>query len=93
MKTTESVGVTGTALRRAIPEASLNISRLTRPTLTVLKQPTYEVGQIAGHLLIQRIDHPTRPPPEVVLATTLNVPKSSVRGSSVPTSTAVMAKG
>jgi LacI family transcriptional regulator len=57
-------------------------ARLIRPALSVVKQPTYEVGQTAAHLLIQRIDQPARPPSKVVLATTLNVAKSSVRGSS-----------
>lgn len=67
------MGVAGAAPRRAIPEATLNVSRLIRPTLTVVKQPTYEVGQTAAHLLIQQIDQPARPPSKVVLATTLNV--------------------
>jgi DNA-binding LacI/PurR family transcriptional regulator len=58
-----------------------------------VKQPTYEVGQTAAHLLIQQIDQPARPPSKVVLATTLNVAKSSVRGSSVAKLAAVMAKG
>jgi LacI family transcriptional regulator len=59
---------------------------LIRPALSTVKQPTYEVGQTAAHLLIQRIDQPARPPSKVVLATTLNVAESSVRGSSAGTS-------
>lgn len=82
MKTTRSVGVTGAAPRQTIPEASLNVSRLIRPTLTVVKQPTYELGQTAAHLLIQRIDQPARPPSKIVLTTMLNV---AMRGSSVAT--------
>lgn len=93
MKTTRSVGVTGAAPRQTITEASLSVSRLIRPTLTVAKQPTYEFGQTAAHLLIQRIDQPARPPSKIVLTTMLNVAKSSVRGSSVATLAAVMAKG
>ena len=54
-------------------------TRLIRPTLSVVKQPTYEVGQTAAHLLIQRIDQPTRPPSTVVLAAKLAAAGSSHR--------------
>src|ERR1700757_924084 len=54
-------------------------TRLIRPTLSVVKQPTYEVGQTAAHLLIQRIDQPGRPPSTVVLAAKLAAAGSSHR--------------
>jgi LacI family transcriptional regulator len=54
-------------------------AQLIQPTLSVVKQPTYEVGQTAGHLLIQRIAQPSRPPSTVVLPTTLSVGHSSSR--------------
>jgi LacI family transcriptional regulator len=57
-----------------IPWASL-----IRPSLSVVKQPAYEVGQTAGHLLIQRIAQPSRPPSTVVLPTSLSIGGSSSR--------------
>jgi LacI family transcriptional regulator len=54
-------------------------AQLIRPTLSVVKQPTYEVGQTAGHLLIQRIAQPSRPPSTVVLPTSLSIGHSSSR--------------
>jgi LacI family transcriptional regulator len=71
----------------AVPEQMLVVgfddvpwTRLIRPALSVVRQPSYEVGQTAAHLLMQRIDAPGRPPANVVLATTLDVAESSVRG-------------
>lgn len=52
-------------------------AQLIRPSLSVVKQPTYEVGQTAGHLLIQRITQPERPPLTVTLSTTLSIAASS----------------
>jgi LacI family transcriptional regulator len=52
-------------------------AQLIQPTLSVVKQPTYEVGQTAGHLLIQRIAQSSRPPSTVVLPTTLSIGHSS----------------
>lgn len=52
-------------------------AQLIRPTLSVVKQPTYEVGQTAGHLLIQRIAQPSRPPSTVILPTSLSIGHSS----------------
>jgi LacI family transcriptional regulator len=46
-------------------------------TLSVVKQPSYEVGQTAGHLLIQRIAQPSRPPSTVILPTSLSIGHSS----------------
>jgi LacI family transcriptional regulator len=54
-------------------------AQLIRPTLSVVKQPTYEVGQTAGHLLIQRIAQPSRPPSTVILPTSLSIGHSSTR--------------
>lgn len=54
-------------------------ARLIRPSLSVVTQPTYEVGRAAGHLLSQRIEDPTRAPSTVVLSTSLSVGKSSTR--------------
>jgi LacI family transcriptional regulator len=52
---------------------------LMRPSLSVVTQPTYEVGRAAGQLLSQRIADPERPPSSVLLSTTLSVRNSSVR--------------
>jgi LacI family transcriptional regulator len=52
-------------------------AQLVRPSLSVVEQPTYDVGQTAGHLLIQRIAQPSRPPSTVVLPTSLTVRQSS----------------
>lgn len=38
---------------------------LMQPGLTLLAQPTYEIGKIAADLLLQRIEHPSRPPQKV----------------------------
>jgi LacI family transcriptional regulator len=54
-------------------------AQLIRPTLSVVKQPSYEVGQTAGHLLLQRIAHPARQPSRVTLPTGLSVGASSSR--------------
>jgi LacI family transcriptional regulator len=55
-------------------------AKFIRPALSVVKQPIYEVGQTAGHLLIQRIAQPTRPPSTAVLPATLSVAGSSSPG-------------
>jgi LacI family transcriptional regulator len=54
-------------------------AQLIRSSLSVVEQPAYEVGQTAGHLLIQRIAQPSRPPSTVVLHTSLTVRQSSSR--------------
>ena len=38
-----------------------------QPALTMVAQPTYEIGRIAVGLLQQRIDDPRRPPQEIIL--------------------------
>ena len=46
---------------------------LVKPTVTVIEQPTYEIGQTATDLLLKRIDEPTRPTREIILKGKLNV--------------------
>lgn len=58
-------------------------AQLIRPSLSVVQQPSYEVGQTAGHLLIQRIAQPSRPPSTVTLTTSLTIGRSSSRAHSV----------
>ncbi|GHO82131.1 LacI family DNA-binding transcriptional regulator [Dictyobacter formicarum] len=52
---------------------------LVQPSITIIAQPTYEIGKIAAELLIQRIADPSRPPRQVILRGQLHV-----RGSSAP---------
>ena len=51
-------------------------AKLVEPPLTVIEQPTYEIGRTAAELLIKRIQDPTRSNREVVLKTKLIVRKS-----------------
>ncbi len=51
-------------------------SRLIIPALTVIEQPTYEIGFTATELLINRIKDPTRYTREVVLQTKLIIRQS-----------------
>ncbi|MFW2367590.1 MAG: LacI family DNA-binding transcriptional regulator [Desulforhopalus sp.] len=48
-------------------------AKLVEPALTVIEQPTYEIGRTAAELLIKRIQDPTRSHREVVLKTKLIV--------------------
>lgn len=50
-----------------------------RPALTVVAQPTYELGQIAAEMLLRRLDDKHAPPQEVVLRPTLLIRDSSRR--------------
>lgn len=52
---------------------------LVKPALTVVMQPTYEMGQRAAELLLERIADPDRPPQAVVLQPTIKVRESSRR--------------
>lgn len=52
---------------------------LVRPALTVMMQPTYEMGRQAAELLLARIDEPTRPPQQIVLQPTIKIRESSRR--------------
>jgi LacI family fructose operon transcriptional repressor len=52
---------------------------LVQPAITLIAQPTYEIGQTAAELLLQRIANPQRPTRQVILKGQL-----MVRGSSAP---------
>jgi len=54
-------------------------SSLVQPPITLIAQPTYEIGKTAAELLIQRIADPGRPTRQVILKGQL-----LVRGSSAP---------
>ncbi len=72
---------------RALRESGLAIGRqigfagfdetiwttLVEPPVTVIRQPTYEIGQAAIELLLKRLEEPNRPTREVVLKGTLVV--------------------
>jgi LacI family fructose operon transcriptional repressor len=49
---------------------------LVRPAITVLEQPTYEIGKSAAELLLKRINEPTRPISKVTLQGKLIVRQS-----------------
>jgi len=51
-------------------------AKLIDPALTVIEQPTYEIGRTATEMLIKRISDPTRSIREVVLKTRLIVRQS-----------------
>jgi LacI family transcriptional regulator len=50
-----------------------------QPPLTVVAQPTYEIGTAAANLVLDRIDDPERPSRRIILET-----KLIVRGSTAP---------
>jgi len=52
---------------------------LVQPPITLISQPTYEIGKIATELLLQRIADPNRPIRQVILKGQL-----LIRGSSTP---------
>jgi DNA-binding LacI/PurR family transcriptional regulator len=49
---------------------------LLEPKLTVVIQPTYEIGCTAATLLLQRLENPARAPQEVVLSPALRIGRS-----------------
>lgn len=51
-------------------------SAMTRPAITVVKQPTYAIGQTACEMLLKRIVDPERPTRKVVLESKLVVRQS-----------------
>lgn len=50
-----------------------------RPALTVVAQPTYDLGRTAVELLLQRMEDPDRPYQEVVLPATVHIRESTSR--------------
>jgi LacI family transcriptional regulator len=54
-------------------------ARTLRPTLTVVEQPTYEIGRRAAELLLARIAGDTGPAQKVVLPAELKIGESSTR--------------
>jgi LacI family fructose operon transcriptional repressor len=52
---------------------------LVDPLITVMTQPTEEIGRTATELLFQRIQEPSRSPTTVILKGTLQIKGSSVR--------------
>src|SRR5258706_1263394 len=54
-------------------------SPLVQPAITLIAQPTYEIGKTAAELLLQRVADPVRPTRQVILKGQL-----CVRGSSAP---------
>lgn len=52
-------------------------STLVQPPITVIAQPTYEIGKTATELLIQRLQDPQRPPRQVILKGQLLARESS----------------
>jgi len=53
--------------------------RLVEPSITIIAQPTYEIGSTAADLLLQRVRQPDRSPRKVILQGRMHV-----RGSSAP---------
>ena len=52
-------------------------STLVQPPITLIEQPTTEIGRCAAELLLQRIDDPQRPAQEVILQGELVIGGSS----------------
>lgn len=52
---------------------------LVDPPITIIEQPTYEIGQAATELLLQRLKNPTRPAREIILKANLVVRSSCAR--------------
>ncbi len=51
---------------------------LVEPPITIIAQPTYEIGTTAAELLLQRVQNPDRPPRKVILRGDLVVCGSSI---------------
>jgi LacI family transcriptional regulator, fructose operon transcriptional repressor len=52
-------------------------SSLVEPGITVIEQPTYELGQLTAELLLKRLEQPERPTTEITLKGKLIVRQSS----------------
>ena len=63
-------------------------ARLVEPGVTIIAQPTYEIGKTAAELLLQRIQDPGRPARKVILQGQL-----VIRGSSAPRAAGPPGKG
>ena len=88
-----SNGLLATGAFRALRESQLAIpdeiafatfddtpwAGLVEPPVTVIRQPTYEIGKTACQLLLERIDEPSRPTRQIILKSRL-----VVRGSCGP---------
>jgi len=57
----------------------MNWMSLVRPKLTVVAQPTYEMGRTAAELLLNRIEDGNRPLQKIVLKPTIFIRQSCVR--------------
>lgn len=82
-----SNGLLATGAFRALRESQLAIpdeiafatfddtpwAALVNPSVTVIRQPTYEIGKTASELLYERIKDPSRPTRQIVLSSTLIV--------------------
>ncbi len=51
-------------------------TKIVEPPITVIEQPTYEIGKLATELMIKRLEDPSRPTREVTLKTKLVLRKS-----------------
>lgn len=51
-------------------------AKLLDPPLTVIEQPTYEIGRTAAEMLIKRINDPSRTCREVILNTKMIIRQS-----------------
>lgn len=85
-----SNGLLSAGACRALRESGLNVpdeiafatfdetpwSTLVEPPLTVIEQPTYEIGRTAVELLVNRIQDPARPTREITLKSKLIVRRS-----------------
>ena len=56
-------------------------STLVQPSITLINQPTYQIGRTATELLLERIQDPDRPAREVILEGELVLGGSSLRHS------------
>lgn len=88
-----SNGVLSAGAFRALRESELTIpddigfasfdetgwTTLVDPPITIIQQPTYDIGQSATELLLQRIKNPSRPVREIVLKGNLVVRSSCSR--------------
>lgn len=85
-----SSGLLATGAFRAIRDRELSVpdtiafatfdespwTSMIRPAITVIRQPTYAIGQTAGEMLFKRIREPERPTRQVVLSSELVIRQS-----------------